>query len=240
LLRDKNQGSGAGVGARVDAGVGARVDVRSSTFVAETRTLASLPPVGPPEVAISGRSNVGKSTLLNRLAGRRSLARTSKTPGRTRGIIFYDLQIGPDVGRMVRLADLPGYGYARVSQTERVSWQTLIEGYAERRPTLALFIVLVDARRGIETEEEQLIEWLGSVSVPSQVVYTKVDKLSASERGLLRTSLRSRFPRLALGRPLAVSGETGEGIPDVWQVVLRASASPADSSTKFAAEEPPA
>ena len=127
---------------------------------------------------------------------------------------------------MVRLADLPGYGYARVSQTERASWQTLIEGYAERRPTLALFIVLVDARRGIEAEEEQLIEWLASVSVPSQVVFTKVDKLSASERGLLRTSLRSRFPRLSLGRPLAVSGETGEGIPEVWQVVLRASAPP--------------
>src|SRR6201999_4542306 len=101
-------------------------------------------PVGPPEVAIAGRSNVGKSTLLNRLAARNSLACTSQTPGRTRGIVFYDLRIGDGsvLWRDVRLADLPGYGYAQVSQAERASWQPLIEGYAERRPTLAIFVVL--------------------------------------------------------------------------------------------------
>lgn len=212
--------------------------IRSATFVAETRAFASLPPVGPPEVAISGRSNVGKSTLLNRLAERRALARTSKTPGRTRGIIFYDLQVGPGTERFVRLADLPGYGYARVSQTERVSWQALIEGYAERRPTLALFIVLCDARRGIDVEERQLIDWLATLSVPTQVVFTKVDKLTASERGRLRASLRSGFPGLALARPLLVSGETGEGVSEVWEVVLRASAPPEESGAKFADDEP--
>jgi len=201
-------------------------EVRSATFVAEARSFASLPAAGPPEVAIAGRSNVGKSTLLNRLAARHSLARTSKTPGRTRGIIFYDLQLGPlAAGRpapLLRLADLPGYGYARVSQTERNSWQELLEGYAERRPTLALFVVLVDARRGIEAEELQLLEWLGTLSLPARLVYTKVDKLTASQRGLLRDSLRTRAPRLALGSPLLVSGQTGDGVPDLWDAILRA------------------
>ncbi|MES1157742.1 MAG: ribosome biogenesis GTP-binding protein YihA/YsxC, partial [Haliangium ochraceum] len=164
-------------------------DVRSAVFVAETRTSASLPAVGPPEIAIAGRSNVGKSTLLNRLAGRHGLARTSKTPGRTRGIIFYDLVVGPGTGRAVRLADLPGYGYAQVSQTERASWQPLLENYAGQRPTLALFIVLVDARRGLEAEERQLVEWLGTLAVPVRVVFTKVDKLTASQRGLLKDML---------------------------------------------------
>ncbi len=210
--------------------------------MAETRSFASLPPAGPPEVAIAGRSNVGKSTLLNRLAGRHALARTSKTPGRTRGIIFYDLQVaapGPPASgptapgrtapgrtapvavRTLRLADLPGYGYARVSQVERASWQPLLEGYATLRPTLALFVVLVDARRGVEAEERQLIEWLATLSIPCRVVFTKVDKLSASDRGRLRDSLRSVFPGISLGAPLLASGQTGDGIPEVWGAILR-------------------
>jgi len=202
-------------------------DVHAATFVAETRAIASLPPVGPPEIAISGRSNVGKSTLLNRLAGRHALARTSRTPGRRRGIVFYDLRIGGDRGgaaRDVRLADLPGYGFARVSKDERASWQPLIEGYAARRPTLALFIVLVDARRGIEAEEDQLIEWLGALSMPLQVVFTKIDKLSAGERGQLKVSLRGRagFPASARARPLLVSGQTGEGTGALWAAMKRA------------------
>jgi GTP-binding protein len=211
-------------------------EVRSATFVAETRAFASLPPVGPPEIAIAGRSNVGKSTLLNRLAARHSLARTSKTPGRTRGIIFYDLQLGEladqmrsggnsgssSSGPLLRLADLPGYGYARVSQAERRSWQQLLEGYAERRPTLVLFVVLVDARRGIEEEEQQLLEWLATLSIPFRLAFTKVDKLTASQRGQLRDSLRSRLPRIPTGAPLLVSGQTGDGIPELWAAILRA------------------
>ncbi|MBC8133343.1 MAG: ribosome biogenesis GTP-binding protein YsxC [Deltaproteobacteria bacterium] len=215
-------------------------EVRSATFVAETRTFASLPPAGPPEIAIAGRSNVGKSTLLNRLAARHSLARTSKTPGRTRGIIFYDLQLGGTAGRpgpFLRLADLPGYGYARVSQTERQSWQQLLEGYAERRPTLALFVVLVDARRGMEAEVVQLLDWLGTLSMPVRVAYTKVDKLTASQRGLLRDSLRAMLPGRAMAPPLLVSGQTGDGLPDLWAAILRSLPSHgADVPPPFAAD----
>jgi GTP-binding protein len=204
------------------------VEVRDARFVAEARDAGSLPPVGPPEIAIAGRSNVGKSTLLNRLAGRKGLARTSKTPGRTRGIIFFDLDLGrgaPPSTTALRLVDLPGYGYAQASRTERDAWQPLIEGYTRARPTLALFVILVDARRGIEDEERQLYEWLGSEGVPAQVVITKVDKLSASERGALRARSRGWFGAAAGARraaPILVSGETGEGMSELWAAIVGA------------------
>ena len=198
-------------------------NIIEADFVAESRALGQLPPEGPPEIAISGRSNVGKSTLLNRLAARRSLARTSKTPGRTRGIIFYDLQVqlpGATARVALRLADLPGYGYAQVSQEERLTWRTLIEGYVKSRRALRLFLVLVDARREIQPDELELLEWLDSLGGPHQLVITKVDKLSAAERGALKDKVRAAFggkaPPLAL-----VSGESGEGVDLLWRVIAR-------------------
>ena len=158
-----------------------------ASFIAEARDLVGLPlPVGP-EIAIAGRSNVGKSTLLNRLAARRGLARTSKTPGRTRGLVLFRLRFTSRAPiETLDLVDLPGYGWAQVSRSERNAWQGLIEGYTRKRPNLALFVVLVDSRRGIEDEERQLYDWLGSENVPAQIVFTKIDKLSASDRGLLK------------------------------------------------------
>jgi GTP-binding protein len=198
-------------------------------FLAEARDARSLPPAGPVEIAIAGRSNVGKSTLLNRLANRRGLARTSRTPGRTRGIVLFQLALGKGAPvEALRLCDLPGYGYAKVSRSERDSWQPLIEGYTRGRATLALFVVLVDARRGVEDEERQLYEWLGSEGVPAQIVFTKVDKLSASERGLLRERTRQMFgaarPGARRAAPLLVSAETGEGVPELWGAILSAAA----------------
>ncbi|HEX3697192.1 MAG TPA: ribosome biogenesis GTP-binding protein YihA/YsxC [Polyangia bacterium] len=223
--------------------------VLEAAFIAEARDVRGLPPPGPPEVAIAGRSNVGKSTLLNRLAGRRGLARTSKTPGRTRGIVFFDLRLGrgaaPAVERL-RLADLPGYGYAQVSRTERQSWQPLIEGYTRARPTLALFVILMDARRGIEDEERQLYDWLGTERVPAQVVFTKVDKLNAREQQALRTRCREWFGAPAPGRaaPLLVSADSGENVGRLWAAILAAARAHAAASSsvpaaKVAAEDGP-
>src|SRR6185436_3724853 len=204
-------------------------DVEEALFVAEARALGDLPVAGAPEIAIAGRSNVGKSTLLNRLAGRKGLARTSKTPGRTRGLVMFSLRFrrggkaAPVPVDELCLIDLPGYGYAQVSHAERRGWQPLIEGYTRTRRALALFVILIDARRGIEDEERQLYEWLGTENVPAQIVFTKVDKLSASERGLLRERTRQMFgggPRRAA--PLLVSAETGEGIPELWAAILSA------------------
>jgi GTP-binding protein len=202
--------------------------VLSANFLMEVRPRFPPPPPGPPEIAIAGRSNVGKSTLLNRLVGRRALARTSKTPGRTRGIMFYDLVLRlPDTPDLaVRLVDLPGYGYAQVSQEERKSWQPMIEGYVKKRDTLALFLTLVDARRDLGKEEGQLIEWLDSLGVRQRLVVTKVDKLTAAARGALGDRLRRAQPE-GLPPPLLVSGETGEGVERLWAAITRA-AQPGD------------
>jgi GTP-binding protein len=198
--------------------------VLNAAFVAEARTPGSVPPEAGPEIAIAGRSNVGKSTLLNRLVGT-ALARTSKTPGRTRGIMIYDLTVrwpGETGARdPLRLVDLPGYGYAKVSQAERRRWQPLVERYVKNRRTLVLFIILIDARRGIEHEERQLAEWLADLGVPFRLVVTKVDKLSASERGVLGTRVRKELGAGVAG-PFLVSGQTGEGVDRLWAVIGRA------------------
>ena len=196
--------------------------VLDAAYLAEVREAGQWPPEGPAEVAIAGRSNVGKSTLLNRLAGRRTLARVSKTPGRTRGIIFYDLALrlpGTDERFALRLVDLPGYGYAQVSRDERKAWQRLVEGYVKARSSLRLFLIVLDARRAPGEEELQLVEWLRSEHVPHHLVVTKTDKLRAAEHGSARSKARAAFGRDA---PLAslVSGETGEGVDALWATLL--------------------
>jgi GTP-binding protein len=205
--------------------------ILSAAFTGEARTLAGVLPAGPPEIGIAGRSNVGKSTLLNRLAARPSLARTSKTPGRTRGLLSYDLAVrfgsGAEAGKQaLRLVDFPGYGHAQVSQAERESWRRLVEGFVKSRETLRLFLVLVDARRGVEREELDLLEWLDSLGVPYRLLATKIDKLSASERGLLKKNL----PGVPAGTPLLpLSAHSGEGIDRLWAVLRRAIASEASA-----------
>ena len=215
--------------------------VAAVDFVRSAASSAALPHDPLPQLAFVGRSNVGKSTLLNRLAGRRALARTSKTPGRTRGIVFFDLELARPEPPL-RFVDLPGYGYARVARDERDSWQALIEGYAEGRPTLALFAVLVDARRGIDDEERQLYEWLGTINVPAQVVITKVDKLSATERGRLRAEtqkvFKQRGPRRAA--PILASGESGEGVGELWAAIRDAARAITTGTGEFASARGPA
>ncbi|HEY0715341.1 MAG TPA: GTPase [Polyangia bacterium] len=216
--------------------------VLSASFLTEVRPGMAIPALGPPEIVIAGRSNVGKSTLLNRMAARHGLARTSKTPGRTRGIMFYELALrwpgtpadvdpsaapGRPTGETrLRLVDLPGYGYAQVSQDERRSWQPLIEGYVEGRPTLVLFVTLVDARRDVEDEEIQMIEWLATLAIPHRLAVTKVDKLSAGERGAVEAKLRRSLPA-GSPPPLLLSGQTGDGVDRLWHAIGRALASEA-------------
>jgi len=166
-------------------------------FLAAAGRPGDLPPSGPPEVAFAGRSNVGKSSAINALLGRRGLARTSKTPGRTQTINFYDL------AGAARLADLPGYGFARVPQAMRAQWQVLVSAYLQERPTLAGVVVIMDARHPMTPLDAQLIEWLGDMR--KLLVFSKADKLSRHEQ----TALARRF-----GGALLFSSVTRQGIDE--------------------------
>lgn len=170
------------------------------------------------EVAFAGRSNVGKSSLLNRLVGQRGLARVSRTPGRTRQINFFL------VDEALVFADLPGYGFARVPLAVRAAWKDLVEGYLAGRATLRLVVVLVDIRRGLEADDRLLLDYLAAQGCPALVVATKTDTLARHER-----QRRVRELARAVGERcpvLACSARTGEGIPALWAALRRGVAAP--------------
>ncbi len=152
-------------------------------FLRAAARAPDLPPPGPPEIAFAGRSNVGKSSAINALTGRRGLARTSKTPGRTQTINFFRL------GDAARLADLPGYGYARVSLAMRAQWAELIGAYLRGRSSLAGVVLIMDARHPLTPLDQQLIAWLEKRRL--LVLLSKADKLSRAEQAGVLTSVRS-------------------------------------------------
>lgn len=145
-------------------------------FVAGAATAERLPEPRLPEVAFVGRSNVGKSSLINTLTFRKKLARTSNTPGRTQQINFFDL------GGQLMLVDLPGYGYAKVSRSDTEAWGRLIDSYLADRPNLQRVYVLVDSRHGLKDTDKQMVWMLDNYHIASQVVLTKTDKASRVER----------------------------------------------------------
>ena len=163
-----------------------------------------------PEFAFLGRSNVGKSTLLNTLVGQR-LAFVSSTPGRTQSINFYR------VDRQWVFVDLPGYGYARVSKSAREAWRGVIEAYLLDRSTLALAFLLVDARRGWMDQDVQLKQWLEHYGCPYLVVATKTDKLNQKERSLSQRAFREHYS----GEIVWFSARTGQGVKEIWQTIWK-------------------
>jgi GTP-binding protein len=194
--------------------------ITSASFLGAAGEPGRFPPAGHPEIAFAGRSNVGKSSALNRLLGRRRLARVSGTPGRTQQLNFFLVD-----DRLV-LVDLPGYGYARVSQATRAAWRPLVESYLRGRAVLAGVVLLVDVRRGLEDEEHALLDVLRSLELPALLVATKIDKLNRGARArALATFSGSGAGRDVAGGPPAVpvvpfSALTGEGADALWRVVL--------------------
>ena len=181
--------------------------------------LASAPPSSVAEVAFAGRSNVGKSSLLNALMARKSLVRTSSTPGCTRQINAFAVRL--QSGPFLYLVDLPGFGYAKRSKAERVQWEIMIERYFRDRVALRLVVILVDARRGPELLETELVEYLGAVrtsSLPYVFVATKADKLP---RSLLKPTLDA-MSRQVGGRVIGFSAKSGWGRGEIWRSVLAA------------------
>lgn len=200
---------------------------KAARFVISASQPAGFPDPTLPEIAFAGRSNVGKSSLINRLTGVAKLARTSNTPGRTRLINWF--HVTPRAGAPLFFVDLPGYGYAKVSRTERESWRPLIEAYLDARPPLRALVLLIDARRGAEREEMELIEWLRDTEVRVIPVVTKIDKLAKNKRKPVSFAQQKVLSSARL--PLLVSAQTGDGIDQLWHTI-KSAVGPAPKTAK--------
>lgn len=187
--------------------------ITEATFITSVFKPGALPEPTLPEIAFSGRSNVGKSSLINTLVRHRKLAKTSSTPGRTQSINFFR------VNRQLYFVDLPGYGYARVPLTVKRSWRDLIEGYLMQRDTLRLVILLADARRDPHGDEAGLAQWLAQHEIPCTVVLTKVDKLKRNAR---QRASQAWQRYLGVDSSIAFSAVTGEGRDEIWRAIQAA------------------
>ena len=177
----------------------------------------TLPPMKGLEVAFAGRSNAGKSSLINAVTGRKALARTSHTPGRTQEIIFFQ---GPDD---LRLADMPGYGYAEAPKAKVRAWTQLIHAYLQGRANLARVYVLIDGRHGIKDADKPALDLLRSAAVSHQIVLTKCDQLSADELAARIADVSAGIGKSAAAFPdiIATSSREGTGIPDLRAAIAR-------------------
>lgn len=188
-------------------------------FIWASPSIETLPPMGALEVAFAGRSNVGKSSLINALTGRNALARTSHTPGRTQELIFFD---GPQDGGL-RLVDMPGYGYAAASKTKVASWTTLIHAFLQGRSTLARVYVLIDGRHGLKDVDLDILKTLDKAAVSYQIVLTKTDQVKAAELAARVEATKTALLKHPAAFPevLTTSSRSGAGMPELRAAMIR-------------------
>jgi len=189
-------------------------------FLTSAAAVQQFPTTGLPEIAFLGRSNVGKSSVLNSLVGEK-IARTSSTPGRTRTINFFEIRRSGQPRPELLFADLPGYGYARLPRAVTAEWPSFIEPYLIERRELTLCIALIDARIAAQESDKELLAFLRESGRPHIVVATKADRLSGNE---LRNSLRKLAAELGTEALLPFSSKSGTGRDDLWRAIWSAAA----------------
>lgn len=194
---------------QIDAG--RRLFGGPSRFILGVAALPQLPPSDGVEIAFAGRSNVGKSSLINALTGMRDLARASNTPGRTRELNFFN------VNEQMTLVDMPGYGYAKASKAEVKKWQSVLKGYLRGRPGLTRAFVLIDSRHGILKADEEMFELLDESAVTYQLVLTKIDKIKPAELDVVLAKVEAAIKKHPAAFPVvhATSSEKATGIPEL-------------------------
>jgi len=189
-------------------------------FLLSAFTRAQWPLGDLPEIAFVGRSNVGKSSCLNTLVGRKGVARVSKTPGRTQSINFFDVK---REGRPIRFADLPGYGFAKVPRSVQAKWEEMVGSYLAERESLALVVVLVDLRRDPTDLDAHMVRWLADEGVPGLLVMTKADKISKNKR-LQHQAAICRGLGVARDESMLFSSQTRDGKAELWTRIVTAAA----------------
>lgn len=194
---------------------GRRLFAAECGFVAGAATEDRLPVIAIPEVAFAGRSNVGKSSLINALTGRNTLARTSNTPGRTQQINFFELG-GGSQGRLM-LVDLPGYGYAKAAKTSIAQWQGLTLDYLRGRPNLRRVCVLIDSRHGLKDTDQETLQLLDRSAVPFRVILTKTDKIGPNTLAETVAAVEAALKKhpAAMPEALASSAAKGYGVAEI-------------------------
>jgi GTP-binding protein len=187
----------------------------SCDFVLGVAGLSQLPTADRGEIAFAGRSNVGKSSLLNALTGRVALARTSHTPGRTQQLNYFDL------GGQIYLVDMPGYGYAKVSKSQRDEWHALIRSYLSGRPNLRCVMLLVDARHGVKDSDLELMKMLDETAVSYRIILTKTDKTKSQEREKLIAGIKDVLKKHAAAHPemTLTSSHKENGIAELRAII---------------------
>jgi GTP-binding protein len=190
-------------------------------FIWGASSIDGLPPMGPPEIAFVGRSNVGKSSLVNALTGRKTLARVSHTPGRTQELNFFAL--GETDNPRARLVDMPGYGYAKVSREKSANWQTMMRDFLRGRSSLLRVYVLVDGRHGLKAVDEEMFDLLDSSAQSYVVVLTKRDEVKKGEVASRLADVAAALAKRPAAFPdvLITSSHSGDGVPELRAAIAR-------------------